>query len=197
LRIQRGDAESGVSQLQALYNRSQHAPPPGSLVFRAYDQCVVSSGVSNLSNRELRSALEHDSGDSPNFLALKVRALARAGMHDEAHAQLRAISPARVTCLSRDRDYLGTLAALAHAVIDLRAYEYVAGLYDLLAEYSERFVADASFCCEPVAQVMALLARSQGRHEQATALLAKSDALADRAGVARAWPAWRSTGSVS
>src|SRR6185436_8283639 len=107
-------------RLQVLHRAGPQAAPPGSLLLQAHDQCVVSAEVSKLSSRELRAALEPDSADSPNICALKVRALARAGMHDEAHARLRAFAPERIASLPRDRDYLGTLAALTHAVVDLR-----------------------------------------------------------------------------
>jgi hypothetical protein len=151
---------------------------------QAYDQCVVSAEVGKLSCREVRAALEPDSADSPNICALKVRALARAGMHDEAHAQLRAFASERIGRLPRDRDYLGTLGALAHAVIALRANAYVDVLYGALAEYPEHFAADGSFCCEPVPRLMGLLARSQARHVEAASLLAQSAAMAERAGLA-------------
>jgi DNA-binding winged helix-turn-helix (wHTH) protein len=187
-RINVGDAETGVRQLQALHQRGRQSAPPGSLLLQAYDQCVVSASVSSLSAKELRAALEHDSADSPNICALKVRALARAGMHDEAHAQLLAIAPERIASLPRDRDYLGTLGALVHAVIDLHANAYVEALYGLLAEYPEHFAADGSFACEPLPQLMGLLARSQGRQCEATSLLARGAAMAERAGLASVGP---------
>jgi hypothetical protein len=152
-----GDAEAGVQRLQALHRAGPRAAPPGSLLLTAYDQCVVSAEVSKLSSRELRAVLEPDSADSPNICALKVRALASAGMHDEAHAQLRALAPERIALLPRDRDYLGTLGALANAVVDLRAEAYVEVLYGALAEYPEHFAADVSFGCEPVPRLMGLL----------------------------------------
>jgi hypothetical protein len=136
-RWQAGDSEAGVQQLQALHRAGPQAAPPGSLLLQAYDQCVVSAEVSKLSSRELRGALEPDSADSPNIWALKLRALTRAGMHDEAHARLRAVAPEHIARLPRDRDYLGTLAALAHAVVDLQAEAYYDVLYGALAEYPE------------------------------------------------------------
>ena len=132
----------------------------------------------------MRAALEPDSADSPNIFALKVRALACAGMHDEAHAQLRAFAPERIARLPRDRDYLGTLGALAHAVIDLGAKAYVDVLYAALAEYPGRFAADGSFCCEPVPRLMGLLAQSQARHVEAATLFAQGAEMAERAGLA-------------
>jgi hypothetical protein len=105
-------------------------------------------------------------------------------MHDEAHAQLRTFAVDRIASLPRDRDYLGTLGALAHAVIELRANEYIEVLYRLLAEFPEHFAADSSFCCEPVPQLMGLLARSQGQKGDATSLLARGAKMAERAGLA-------------
>jgi DNA-binding winged helix-turn-helix (wHTH) protein len=184
-RIHFGDAEAGTEQLRALHQRDVLRAPPGSLLLRAYDQCVLSSEVSQLSLRELRAALESDTADSPNIWALKVRALACAGMHDEAHWRLRAIAPAHLANIARDRDYLGTLGALAHAAIDLHANAYVETLYALLGEYPEHFVADGSFCCEPVPRLMGLLARSRDRETEAAALLARGTDLARRAGLTR------------
>jgi hypothetical protein len=183
-RFHAGDAEAGTQRLQALHRAGPRAAPPGSLLLQAYDQCVVSAEVSKLSGRELRAALEPDSADSPNICALKVRALARVGMHDEAHAQLRAFAPECTARLPRDRDYLGTLGALAHAVIDLGAKAYVDVLYAALAEYPEHFAADGSFCCEPVPRLMGLLARSQAHHAEAASLLARSAVMAERVGLA-------------
>jgi DNA-binding winged helix-turn-helix (wHTH) protein len=157
-RFHAGDVEAGLQQLRALHRAGPRAAPPGSLLLTAYDQCVVSAEVSTLSSRELRAALEPDSADSPNLCALKVRALARVGMHDEARAQLRAFAPERIGLLPRDRDYLGTLGALVHAVVDLRAEAYFEVLHGALAEYPEHFAADLSFGWEPVPRLMGLLA---------------------------------------
>jgi hypothetical protein len=154
-----GDVEAGLQRLQALHRAGPRAAPPGSGVLQAYDQCVVSADVSKLTSRELRAMLEPDSADSPNLWALKVRALAAAGMHDEARAQLRALAPERIRLLPRDRDYLGTLGALAHAVAELRAEAYFEALRGALAEYPEHFAADISFGCEPTSRLMGLLAR--------------------------------------
>jgi DNA-binding winged helix-turn-helix (wHTH) protein len=183
-RINSGDLQAGVQRLQALHQSGPRAAPPGGGLLQAYDQCVVSAEVSKLSYRELRAALEPDSADSPNLCALKVRALSRAGMHDEARAQLRAFAPERMAHLPRDRDYLGTLAALTHAVIELRAEAYVDVLFAALAEYPEHFSADVSFCCEPVPRLMGLLARSQDRHAECASLFARSAAMAERVGLA-------------
>ena len=183
-RFHAGDAEAGLQRLQELHRVGPRAAPPGSLLLQAYDQCVVSAEVSKLSSRELRAALEPDSADSPNLCALKVRALAHAGMHDEAHAQLRGLAPEQIARLPRDRDYLGTLGALAHAVIELRAEPYFAVLYGALAEYPEHFAADVSFCCEPVPRLMGLLARIQARDVESASLFARSAAMAERAGLA-------------
>ena len=56
--------------------------------------------------------------------------------------------------LPRDRDYVGTLGALAYALLDLRAHAYLEPLCAALAEYPEHFAADGSFGCEPVPKLM-------------------------------------------
>jgi DNA-binding winged helix-turn-helix (wHTH) protein len=181
-----GDSQTAVKRLQALHRAGPRAAPPGSGLLQAYDQCVISAEISKLSSRELRALLEPDSADSPNIHALKVRALASVGMHDEARAQLRAFAPERIARLPRDRDYLGTLAALTHAVIDLRAEAYVEALFSALAEYPEHFSADISFYCEPVPRLMGLLAHMQARDAESAALFATAAAMAERAGLASA-----------
>jgi hypothetical protein len=157
------------------------------LLLAAYDQCVVSPEVGNLDRATLRSALARDAGDPPNIWSIKVRALARAGLSDEALAQLHAVTPQRLRDLPRDRDYLGTLGALVHAVLELGATEYVAPLYDLLAPDSDRFAAHVSFLCEgSIAQLRGSLARRLGLVAEARQLFARGAKLSEQVGLARA-----------
>jgi hypothetical protein len=118
---------------------------------------------------------------------MKVRALARVGLNDEALAQLHAVTPQRLRDLPRDRDYLGTLGALVHAVLELGANEYVAPLYDLLAVDSDRFAAHVSFLCEgSIAQLRGSLATRLGLVAEARQLFARGAQLSEQAGLARA-----------
>ncbi|HKU39737.1 MAG TPA: hypothetical protein VJR89_16365, partial [Polyangiales bacterium] len=186
-RINCGAEQQGVRELQALHRRASQEALAGTLLFRAYDQCVVSAEAASLSRAELRAALAPDTADPPTVWSMKLRALSRAGLHDEARAQLRAVSPAGLRDLPRDRDYLGTLGALVHTVLELRAYEYTAPLWELLSEYPEGFAVNATFLCEgSIAGLRAALAQSLGRRDEAAKLVSQGVQLAERAGLTRA-----------
>ncbi|HKP58133.1 MAG TPA: AAA family ATPase [Polyangiales bacterium] len=186
-RINAGDEQAGVRELQALHRRAAQDALAGTLLFRAYDQCVISADAASLSRAELRAALAPDSADPPSVWSIKLRALARAGLHDEARAQLRAVTPAALLELPRDRDYLGTLGALVHCVLELRAYDYAPPLWQLLSEYPDGFSLHATFLCEgSVAQLRGELAQSLGRSDEAAQLLTRGAKLAEGAGLMRA-----------
>jgi hypothetical protein len=185
-RLNSGDDATVLLELRALHERSAREALPGSLLLAAYDQCVVSPDVGNLDRATLRRALARDSGDPPNIWSMKVRALARVGLIDEAFAQLHAVTPQRLRDLPRDRDYLGTLGALVHAVLELGAHEYVAPLYELLAVDSDRFAAHVSFLCEgSIAQLRGSLARRLGLVAEARQLFVRGTKLSEQAGLAR------------
>jgi eukaryotic-like serine/threonine-protein kinase len=185
-RVNIGDETGGIRALQALHARALRDAVPGTLLFRAYDQCLISPAVANLSTSELRSALAPDPGDGPNIWSMKLRTLAQAGLHDEARSRLRQVAPEQLRLLPRDRDYLGTLGSLVHAVIELAELAYLAPLHALLGEYPGAFCAHFSFLCEgSVVQLQGVLARSLGRHADATRQLAQGAALAERSGLVR------------
>jgi hypothetical protein len=186
-RLNAGDDATVLQELRALHERAAREALPGSLLLAAYDQCVVSPDVGSLDRATLRRALARDSSDPPNIWSMKVRALARAGLHEEALAQLHAVTPERLRDLPRDRDYLGTLGALVHGVLELGAKEYVAPLYELLAADSDRFAAHVSFLCEgSIAQLRGSLAKRLGLVAEARQLFARGAELSEQAGLARA-----------
>jgi hypothetical protein len=186
-RLNAGDDAAAIGELKALHERAAREVLPGSMLLTAYDQCVVSPEVGSLDRATLRRVLERDSADPPNIWSMKVRALARAGMRDEAIGQLRWVTPDRLRDLPRDRDYLGTLGALVHAILELDAGAYIAPLYELLTPDSDRFAAHVSFLCEgSIAALRGSLAQKLGLKSEARQLFARGAAFAQQAGLARA-----------
>jgi hypothetical protein len=167
-----------------LHARAAEERLPGSELFRAYDQCVTAPQIATLTRSELRAALERDGADAPHIWALKLRALTNAGLHDEARARLRAVAPDELANLPRDRDYLGTLGALVHAVLALEAHEYLEPLSVQLSEYPTSFAANISFVCEgSIPELMGQLAAGQGDRARASELSEQGEALCARAGL--------------
>ncbi|HET6337599.1 MAG TPA: AAA family ATPase [Polyangiales bacterium] len=186
-RLNAGDDPSVVDQLRALHERAAREVLPGSRLLAAYDQCVISADVGSIDRATLRRILARDSSDPPNIWSMKVRALARVGLTEEAVAQLQAVSPDGLRDLPRDRDYLGTLGALVNAVLELGANEYVEPLYELLRVDSDRFAAHVSFLCEgSIAQLRGSLAARLGLNAEARELYARGVELSANAGLARA-----------
>jgi DNA-binding winged helix-turn-helix (wHTH) protein len=186
-RLNSGDDPTVIGDLRALHERAARELLPGSMLLGAYDQCLISPDVGSLDRATLRRILARDSSDPPNIWSLKVRALARVGFRDEARTQLQTVLPSRLRELPRDRDYLGTLGALVHAVLELGANDYVAPLYELLQVDTDRFAAHVSFLCEgSIAQLRGSLALRLGLVAEARALFARGAELSERAGLARA-----------
>jgi hypothetical protein len=88
---------------------------------------------------------------------------------------------ARLPC---DREYLGTLGALARAALKLQAPDYVLALYKLLLPYPEHFAVNVSFLCEgSVSQLLGMLARSLGDRASARRQLELAVALSEQSGL--------------
>jgi DNA-binding winged helix-turn-helix (wHTH) protein len=184
LSIETGDHAHGSEALDRLHRRAEQENVVGSHVLCAFDMCVV-PGLPGLgSDSALRDVLAADGGDAPSIWSLKVRALAAAGLHDDALAALRLVTPAALARLPCDRDYLGTLGTLARAAITLNARDYAEALYELLAPYPDQFAAHASFICEgSIAELLGLLAGRLGRRGLAIKQLKVGAANSQRAGL--------------
>jgi hypothetical protein len=157
-RINAGDRAQGATSLHALHRRARENPTPAKELLCAYDQCVVLDDPSSLPRHVLRDTFALAPGDPPNIWALKARALAAAGLWHEARATLDFVPPARLAALPHDRDYLGTLGALARTAIALGALDHARALCPLLAPYPDRFAANISFFSEGrVSELMNLL----------------------------------------
>jgi hypothetical protein len=163
-----GHAAEGSAALRELHRRAlDDGPIAGAELFCAYDQAVVLAPGKAGAERSWR-ALAPDADDAPNIWALKVRALAATGAKHEARAALGAVPADALRRLPCDREYLGTLGALARAALTLHAADHARVLYELLSPYPEYFAINLAFLCEgSVSQLLGKLARSFGDAAQA------------------------------
>ena len=150
LHIGAGSADQGREMLEQLHRQVARRPILGSGVFCAFDRAVVlpQVGAPLYVDDDLRRALAFVACDTPGLWAMKVRALAGAGLLDEARASLGAVPACALEKLPRDSQYLGTLGHLVRAACSLRAEAYLDVLDRLLAPFDSYFAAHASFFCE-------------------------------------------------
>jgi hypothetical protein len=167
-----------------LHRRAASEKILGTELFCAYDRSVVLGDAARMPRAELHGALGSDSGDPPSIWALKVRALANAGLHAEARRALYLRPAAQLALLPCDRDHLGTLGALARAAVALGARDYVHAIYPLLEPHARHFAVHVSFLCEgSVAELLGLLAHALGRRGDAVGHLEMGVAISERAGL--------------
>ena len=122
--------------------------------------------------------------DAPSVWSTKVRVLAALGDLHTAYAALSLVRADQLVRFPCDRDYLGTLGALAHASIALGARDYATILYELLEPYEGMFAAHIAFYCEgSVATLRGMLARSAGDEARAETQLMAGIASCERAGL--------------
>jgi DNA-binding winged helix-turn-helix (wHTH) protein len=183
-RINAGHVAEGRVALLKVCQRAVRLQPIGASVFCAYDRSVALAGV-NTCGRQWESALAPNAEDPPNIWAMKVRALAAAGSKAEASSALEAVSTEALRRLPCDREYLGTLGALARAALILQAPDYARVLYELLSPYPEHFAVNLAFVCEgSVSQLLGMLARSLGERSTARQHLQAAVAMSEQAGLA-------------
>jgi hypothetical protein len=164
-----GDGARASGLLAALHERARQQAISGTEMFCAYDQALL-FGVSGAAASGLLAELGPADNDRPNMWAMKLRGLQAAGATALARSALYRVPAARLGVLPCDRDYLGTLGALARVSIALHEPEYSAALYKLLAPYPDCFAVNVSFVCEgPVGQLLGALARSLGWNAKADA----------------------------
>jgi len=186
-RINQGAWSNGLASLVALHRRAEQRPILGTEPFCAFDRVVLFSELAETASLDerVRGALEYDASEPPRIWALKVRALASAGLAGEARAALRVVSPQNLAKLPCDHDYLGTLAHVARAALELQALDYVEAVKPLLAPFPERFAVQISFLCEgSVSQLLGMLDHALGDHVQAEHQLRAGIQHAERAGFA-------------
>jgi DNA-binding winged helix-turn-helix (wHTH) protein len=166
LRINAGEFAHPWEDLEVLHQRAELKSMFGTELFCAFDRSVVLGEFAPIAidAQGLRAALAYDASEPPSVWSLKLRALAAAGLHDEARSALHAVKVERLASLPCDRDHLGTLGQLTRAALLLSELEYAAELYRLLAPYPDHFALHVSFLCDgSVAQLLGMLARALGR----------------------------------
>jgi len=162
--INRG-ATSGVSALARVHQQAHAQNILGSGPFCAFDASIVLGefGRVPVPAEAVQSALQHVASDPPSIWSLKVRALAAGGYASEARFALQTVPVDALAQLPCDRDYLGTLAHLARAVVPLNVPAYADALYRLLARFPTHYSGDMAFYSEgSVPQLLGMLAYSLG-----------------------------------
>ena len=179
-----GRRTEGFEALQALQRRVSQNSSFGPELFCIYDTCVVFGAPTRLSKAAILEGLAAHPDDPPNLWALKVRTLVSASCMREARALLGTVPAANLALLPCDRDYLGTLGALARAALGLEARDYLEALVPLLSRYTEHFAANVSFWCEgSIAQLLGLTLWQLGKPSEAIDWLEKAVASSERAGL--------------
>jgi DNA polymerase III delta prime subunit len=182
--VNAGERAEGAAVLVALHLTARQESVTYAELLCCFDEVVVLAAHSSVFDSRWAAALEPDPDDPPSIWSIKVRALAAAGMAGEALAALELVPPERLAALPRDRDYLGTLGALARAALALNAREYCVALLALLAPHRGMFAAHLSFLCEgSVSQLLGLLASAVGLRSEARANFEAALVECERAGL--------------
>ncbi|HEX6245980.1 MAG TPA: AAA family ATPase [Polyangiales bacterium] len=186
LRFNQGEGQDTPALLDQLHQRALREAIQGAPLLALHDRIVIGNRHKELGAEE-RARLGLDPDDPPVLWSLKLRVLARAGLHETAFGVLRHVAPAELAKLSNDRDYLGTLACLTRAVLDLGAPgEYAEALLPLLDRYPQHFGVHASFLCEgALSELSGLLLQRLGRLRAAQQKLELAVQASDRAGLGR------------
>jgi hypothetical protein len=175
-RYNAGGSAHASRVLKALHDRARQSGISGTELFCAYDEALLFGG-STAPNPTLLATFAPADNDRPNLWSMKLRAA-------QARAALHRVPASRLAALPCDRDYLGTLGALARAAIDLNELEYVEAIYALFAPYPEQFAVNVTFVCEgSVSQLLGMLARMLGREAQASEHLRAGIAISRQAGI--------------
>ncbi|HEX6245531.1 MAG TPA: hypothetical protein VFZ61_31625, partial [Polyangiales bacterium] len=170
LQVAAGEREAGCEALEALHARGIQLRLFGIEAFCAYDRVAVLNTAQRDTGGDdtLRRALAYEVEDPPSIWAMKVRALARLGLHDEARSSLRVLEPSSLELLPCDTHYLGTLGLLVHACIALDERRYFAPLAAALRGHADLFASYPFAACDgPVAFLLALLAEAEGESNNA------------------------------
>ncbi len=180
-------ADSDVlGPLASLHSRATAQSLVRTEPFCAFDRAVVlpELGCPAVLDESLRRGLTFDPTEPPSIWSMKVRALSAAGYLDAANAALRAVPARALAKLPCDRDYLGTLAHLARAALQLGARDYVAELHALLEPYAERICVHVSFYPEGSgAHLLGVLSAELGERSRAIELLQQGVAADEAAGL--------------
>jgi DNA-binding winged helix-turn-helix (wHTH) protein/tetratricopeptide (TPR) repeat protein len=173
-RVNAGERTGVLEALATLHRAAEQHCFLGTAPFCAFDRTVVAREFEAAISVDdaLRNALEFDSSEPSSIWSMKVRALAAAGLRDEARAMLEAVPAGALADLPCDPHYLGTLGHLARAALLLGARDYISALYPLLARYPDAFAGHLSFLSEgSVSGLLGALAHALGKRTEAIAHL--------------------------
>jgi hypothetical protein len=175
----------GRSALVALHRRSSCCEMRGGIaLFCAYDQHMLFSP--GKLDPALQRALAPAAFDPPNIWAHKLRALETAGALDDARSALELLPAGRLRALPCDREFLGTMGALARTALRLQAQAYIRVIYERLVPYPEHFAVGLFGLCEgSVSLLLGLLAWAGGDKRRASDHFDTAVLCSDRAGFAR------------
>ncbi len=184
MRVNLGGRDA-ADKLRALHRRAEREQLPATSLFVAYDRAVVLGEATNARRSELRHAFAHAPEDPPNIWSMKVRGLVAAGMHHEARAALELQPVAALAKLPCDREYLGTLGALARSSVELGALDYAEAIAGLLAPHADSFAVHVSLYCEgSIAQLLGRIWFALGRSAEASEQLERGIASEGERGLA-------------
>lgn len=184
VQINLGNEAEGSAGLAGLYQSLQaRSARPDVAFFFSYDRSVLRHGA------ELSSAappaLAPDPSDTPNIWALKVRALQASGCLDEARSALQLVPAERLAQLPCDREYLGTLGALARAALALHTTAYMRSIYECLRPFARWFAVNISGFCEgSISLLLGLLSLRLGEAQRALQHFEAAVQYSERAGYA-------------
>jgi DNA-binding winged helix-turn-helix (wHTH) protein/tetratricopeptide (TPR) repeat protein len=168
--VNRGALAEAVPTLMMLQRNADRDAAFWMEPFCAFDRIVIFRELAEappVLDDALRTALDYDAAEPPGVWSLKVRALATAGLREEALAALSALTPNDLAKLPCDSQYLGTLGHLAHAALQLGALDYAAALYPLLARFPKHFAAHYAFLSDAVPQLLSRLCSALERPAEA------------------------------
>jgi eukaryotic-like serine/threonine-protein kinase len=176
--INMGDRDEGMAALLRVHREAERRAISAGDPFCAFDRAVIFGEFTQL------EPLAYDESDPPSVWALKLRALATAGLIEDAWSALRTLEVAELALLPCDRDYLGTLGHIARAAVLLGATDYAKVVYNLLARFPDAYAAHVSFFCEgSVQQLLGMLAQTLGRRQEARMHLEAGIQMNERAGL--------------
>jgi DNA-binding winged helix-turn-helix (wHTH) protein len=184
VRVNAGERAGVIEELAALHRRAEQQCFLGTAPFCAFDRSVIAREFEApiVIDDALCDALRFDESEPPSIWSMKVRALAAAGLRDEARALLEAVPATALAELPCDAHYLGTLGHLARAALLLGARDYMTALYPLLARFPDAFAAHLSILCEgSVAELLGALAFALGRRAEAITHLERGIRMSDHA----------------
>jgi DNA-binding winged helix-turn-helix (wHTH) protein len=185
IQINLGFVRDGRHALRELHRRTRCCDGSvGAGLFCVYDQHLPLPPFENFSVEQV--VVAPDAHDPPSIWALKVRMLELDGSLAEARNALELVPADRLRELPCDRDFLGTMGALARTAVRLQAHPYARIIYERLAPFPECFAVNLSGFCEgSVSLLLGLLARSLGDTERAEEHFELANVLSSRAGFER------------